>query len=47
MFECRGCFENCHVTNIPWWGNACMVGRVREGCFDEIKEYKPHIPKRD
>ena len=32
-FECTGCELNCHCTNIPWWGNRCLLDRIPEGCF--------------
>jgi hypothetical protein len=36
MYECQGCEENCHATNIPWYGNECLAGRVQGECFRQI-----------
>lgn len=38
MYECKGCFENCHLTNLPWYGNICLAGKVKGECFIEINQ---------
>lgn len=40
MYECTGCFENCHMSFIPWWGNRCLAKRVSGECFTEFSDVK-------
>lgn len=37
-FECIKCEENCHLIEIPWFGNKCILGRARDNCFREYTE---------
>lgn len=38
MYECIKCEENCHTTNIPWWGNSCLANIVDGECFTKVNK---------